>query len=52
MNIKNFEDLKAWQEARAIVNTHKKEILRELRFPHNYERLINVELKNVINKAN
>ncbi|HHT9131648.1 MAG TPA: HEAT repeat domain-containing protein [Candidatus Tripitaka californicus] len=39
---------KAGPDIRALANSHTWEILQELRFPHNYERLTKEELRKVI----
>lgn len=45
---KHLEYFKVDQGMIALANSHKKEIIKELRFPHNYERLVCEELGKVI----
>lgn len=47
---RHLEYFKADSDIRALANCYKEEIIKELRFPHNYERLVGEELRKVIKK--
>lgn len=47
---RHLEYFKADSDIRALASCYKDEIIKELRFPHNYERLVGEELRKVIKK--